>query len=84
LHHFIPQSYNYFDYQKQLGTKHFSSRAIDTNMHVFYFFDKVHEIQSLPLWFDSWWNLFGAETSIMPPPLVQKFTEYSKNNPPST
>jgi hypothetical protein len=47
----------------------------------FFTFDKIHEIKNLPLWFDEWWKLFGAETSILPSPLCNKLLEYSKNFP---
>jgi len=77
---FVPQTYNYFDYQKAWYNTFFLQN--NRYQHSWFFtFDKVHEIKNLPLWFDEWWKLFGAETSILPSPLCNKLLEYSKNFP---
>jgi hypothetical protein len=60
---FVLQTYNYFDYQKVWYNTFFFQN--NRYQHSWFFtFDKIHEIQNLPLWFDEWWKLFGDETSI--------------------
>jgi len=66
---------------KKPGVTHFSFRITAINILDFFTFDKIHEIKNLPLWFDEWWKLFGAETSILPSLLCNKLLEYSKNFP---
>jgi hypothetical protein len=77
---FHPQTYNYFDYQKAWYNTFYLQN--DRYQHSWFFiFDKIHPVQSLPLWFEYWWKLFGAETGILPPPLHNKFLDYSKTHP---
>jgi hypothetical protein len=57
------------------------SRIIVINIPGFFIFDRIHPVQSLPLWFEYWWKLFGAETGILPPHLCNKFLDYSKTHP---
>jgi hypothetical protein len=42
-------------------------------IYIYIYKDKV---KYLPSWFDQWWILFGAETSIMPSFLSDKFESY--------
>jgi hypothetical protein len=62
---FDPQTYNYFDYQKAWYNTFYLQN--DRCQHSWFFiFDKIHPVQSLPLWFEQWWKLFGAETGNFP------------------
>jgi len=77
---FHPQTYNYFDYQKAWYNTFYLQN--DRYQHSWFFiFDKIHPVQSLPLWFEYWWKLFVAKTGILPPPLHNKFLDYSKTHP---
>jgi hypothetical protein len=58
-----------------------SFRIITTNILGFSPLIKFHAIQTLPLWFNQWWKLFEAETSILSSPLCNKLLEYSNNFP---
>jgi hypothetical protein len=77
---FNPPSYNYFDYQQAWYNTFFFQN--DKFQHTWFFiFDRKYEIKYLPAWFGQWWSLFGSDIRIMPPPLVNKFKKYSKDNP---
>jgi hypothetical protein len=69
---FDPQTYNYFDYQKAW----YNTFYLQNNRYQhswFFTFDRIHPVQSLPLWFEYWWKFFGAETGILTSSLQQIF-----------
>ena len=61
-----PQYYTYFDYLMVRYKTFLFQNDRDQHSWLF-FFDRFHEIPSLPQWFIKWWSHFRVELKTLPP-----------------
>ncbi|KAG6635415.1 hypothetical protein CIPAW_11G040600 [Carya illinoinensis] len=79
-----PPYFDYYDYQ-QAWNKTFLRQNKNLRHSWFLHFDKLQEIKTLPRWFLLWWDQFGPESLILPPPLQESLQAFTLQNdcPPS-
>ncbi|KAG2708195.1 hypothetical protein I3760_05G180900 [Carya illinoinensis] len=79
-----PPYFDYNDYQ-QAWNKTFLRQNKNLRHSWFLHFDKLQEIKTLPWWFLLWWDQFGLESLILPPPLQESLQAFTLQNdyPPS-
>ncbi|KAG2729856.1 hypothetical protein I3760_01G268100 [Carya illinoinensis] len=79
-----PPYFDYYDYQ-QAWNKTFLRQNKNLRHSWFLHFDKLQEIKTLLRWFLLWWDQFGPESLILPPPLQESLQAFTLQNdcPPS-
>ncbi|GAV71239.1 hypothetical protein CFOL_v3_14733 [Cephalotus follicularis] len=45
----------------------------------FFCFDKTFKKQTIPYWFVDWWCFYGPIEEILPPPIIEAFSTFTKS-----